>query len=125
MKYIFFRKYEMEDNTVSIESISHPTPSEIYRQWCLSNAMFVSLIIFSIIMFMCSYETFEYVLMLSILLFIIYNAIYYYTGNSFIMYNSLYSGAFTCCFVIIFIILLALVASYTILNHDDTINQHF
>ena len=100
---------------------NYPSESQIRIHWFLSNAIIISIAIFSIIMYIYSYDIFKYILMFMVAILITYNIASYYTGTSFSSYISSYSETSMWFITIIIILSLMLISAHVIIN--DTSNR--
>lgn len=86
--------------------------------WFLINVVYISMIVFSLIMYLYSYDIFKYILMFIVAILITHYLAYYYTGNPFPFNISTYSETTMWFFVIIFILLLMSISAYEIRNYQ-------
>jgi hypothetical protein len=96
----------------------NPTKSQIDIHWILSNAVIISIAVFSIIMYIYSYDIFKYILMFMVAILLTYNIGSYYSGNSFSSYTSSYSETSMWFITIIIILSLMLASSYVIMDES-------
>lgn len=97
----------------------HPTQSQIRIHWLLANAIIIAIAIFSVIMYLYSYDIFKYILMFMMVILVTYNIASYYTGNSFSSYTGSYSESSMWFLTIIIILTLMVISSSVIRNYKS------
>ena len=98
-----------------------PSESQVRIHWVLSNALIIAIIIFSIIMYIYSYDIFKYILMFMVAILLTYNIASYYTGTSFSLYSSSYSETSMWFVTIIIVLSLMLISAYVIINNTTNV----